>query len=146
MDDLSDEYYEEYDEDESVEDDQSSDDVVEPSEYAEYAIDGDGNILDYLVYGDEACKVWATLALNIVRERYEIFSDDYGCEKESLIGLSLDHNFIESEAERMISECLTVNEYINGVSNFTMEFEGDKAEVSFVMETEFGEVDMDVSI
>lgn len=147
MDDLADEYYDQQDYDQQDYDQEDeTEETEEYKEYAEYAIDENGNVLDYLVYGADACVIWATIALNIARERFEIFSDDYGNEVESLVGLSTDHDFVASEAKRMITECLTVNEHINGITNFEIEFENDKAYVNFTLDTEYGEADMNVSV
>lgn len=120
---------------------------IEDTAYAEYAIDENGNVLDYLVYGKEACRVWAILALNIARGRYEIFDEDYGNELEDLIGSSTDQDYISAEAERMINECLSENEYINGIANFEMTLEEGLATLSFTINTVFGdEVIEDVQI
>ncbi len=120
---------------------------IEDTAYAEYAIDENGNVLDYFVYGKEACRVWAILALNIARGRYEIFDEDYGNELEDLIGSSTDQDYISAEAERMINECLSENEYINGITNFEMTLEEGLATLSFTINTVFGdEVIEDVQI
>lgn len=111
-------------------------------EYFEYALDKDGHVKDYKVYGLEAVKVWITLVLQIARERFELFTSDYGNEVENLIGTTNRDLFV-SESERMIRECLTQNKYIQGIRNFYCEFEMDKAVCAFTVVTVFGEEDLD---
>lgn len=123
------------------------DEEIEDTCYAEYAIDEYGNVQDYLVYGKEACRVWSILALNIARGRFEIFSEDYGCELEDIIGSITDQDYVASEAERMIDECLSENQYINGISNFSLTQSDDLVTCSFTINTVFGdEVMEDVEI
>ena len=99
------------------------------------------------VTGLEAIKVWAWNALKIPRYRYEQFSWDYGSELEDLIGTAgVPMNYIESEAKRMVEECLTQNRFIEGIEDFdVMLFDGTLV-LSFTIITTFGEVEENVAI
>lgn len=74
--------------------------------------------------GAEAVAVWAFNALNTVRYRHEIFSWDYGCELETLIGQQYSAATKKAEAVRYVREALTVNPCITGVNDIRVEFDG----------------------
>ena len=54
--------------------------------------------------------------------------------------------YVSSEARRMIEECLTQNEYIEGIEGFDCKVEHDKLICSFTIVTTFGEVEYNVAI
>lgn len=74
--------------------------------------------------GAEAVAVWAFNALQTVRYRHEIFSWDYGCELETLIGQQYSAATKKAEAIRYVREALTVNPYITEVNDIRVEFDG----------------------
>lgn len=74
--------------------------------------------------GAEAVAVWAWNALQTVRYRHEIFSWDYGCELEALIGQQYSADTKKAEAIRYVREALTVNPYITEVNDIRVEFDG----------------------
>ena len=55
-----------------------------------------------IVSGNEAIRVWVYKAIKTTRYQYEIYSWDYGCEIESLLGQGFRLGFIESETKRFI--------------------------------------------
>ena len=95
--------------------------------------------------GAEAVKVWAWLALHTVRYRFEIFTWNYGCEIEELIGTIRPLEYIETEAKRMVEECLLVNPYILAVEDFDVILLQDIMVCGFTIVTEFGEVELNVA-
>ena len=97
-----------------------------------------------IISGKEAVAVWAWKVLQTQRYRYEIYTWDYGCEVESLIGQTYTDELKQSEAARYVRECLLVNPYIEGVSNITVTLDNETMNISCVIETIYGEVSVNV--
>lgn len=111
----------------------------------EYGIDFDaGQLTGKKVYGLDAIKVWIWMALNTPRYRYVIYSWDHGQEFDDLIGKNYTLEYIHTEMPRMIEECLTVNPYITGVTNYNFIMDSDQLTGSFTVNTIYGEVIMNV--
>lgn len=91
--------------------------------------------------GAEAVAVWAYNALSTVRYRHDIFSWDYGCELESLIGQSYSADTKKAEAIRYVREALLINPYISEVNDVRVEFDGvGTLTVSCRIRTIYGEL------
>lgn len=84
------------------------------------------------------------LALGTERWRYEIFSSDYGCEIQSLLGQN--RRPMEKEIELMISEAIKEDDRITGIEGFSMRYEGDTAKISFTAISRFGDIRVERSI
>ncbi len=97
-----------------------------------------------IVSGKEAVLIWARKALQTPRFRYEIYTWDYGCEVESLIGHPYTEELKQSEAARYVKECLLINPYIMGVHNITTQLTEETLNISCTIETLYGEVNIDV--
>ncbi|ROR28359.1 uncharacterized protein DUF2634 [Mobilisporobacter senegalensis] len=111
----------------------------------EYGINLDtGKFTGKIVEGVEAIKIWIYNALKTSRYKYNIFSWDYGSEIEDLIGHAYTQEYLEMEAKRMVEDCLMMNQYITGISDFNVKSEYDKLSISFTANTLFGEVRIDV--
>lgn len=109
----------------------------------EYEIDFEtGQLTGKVVDGLEAVKVWAWLALQVSRERYYIYTSDYGQEYEDMIGRGYTKDYLKAELKRMTEECLTVNPFITGIENFTMEKDGGHVTLSFLMVTNLGDTEV----
>lgn len=114
---------------------------------ADYEIDFEtGHLTGNIITGLDALIQWARLALSIDRYVYPQYSWDYGCEVKSLIGKNYNPEYIVSEVKRMVTETLTVNEHIEGITNFSCQLVGDSLTASFRLETVYGngEVEIDV--
>lgn len=92
------------------------------------------------VTGGEAVKSWAARTLYTVRCSSDVFSTDYGCDLMTLVGQPYTETVRQSEAVRLIRECLTINPYIKDVQQISVEFSGDTLSISCVMQTVYGEV------
>ena len=91
--------------------------------------------------GAEAVAVWAFNALSTVRYRHEIYSWDYGCELESLIGQSYSADTKKAEAIRYVREALLISPYISEVNDVRVEFDGvGTLTVSCRIRTIYGEL------
>ncbi len=113
----------------------------------EYGIDFEtGQLTGKVVEGLEAVKVWAWLALQTARERYYIYTTDYGQEYEDMIGKGYTKDYLKAELKRMTEECLTVNPYITGIENFEMSKDGDHVTLSFLMITNLGDTEVETIV
>lgn len=113
----------------------------------EYGIDFEtGQLTGKVVDGLEAVKVWAWLALQTARERYYIYTTDYGQEYEDMIGKGYTKDYLKAELMRMTEECLTMNPYITGIENFEMSKDGDHVTLSFLMVTNLGDAEVETIV
>lgn len=113
----------------------------------EYGIDFEtGQLTGKVVEGLEAVKVWAWLALQTARDRYYIYTTDYGQEYEDMIGKGYTKDYLKAELMRMTEECLTVNSYITGIENFEMSKDGDHVTLSFLMITNLGDTEVETIV
>lgn len=113
----------------------------------EYGIDFEtGQLTGKVVEGLEAVKVWAWLALQTARERYYIYTTDYGQEYEDMIGRGYTNDYLKAELKRMTVDCLTVNPFITGVENFEMSKDGDHVTLSFLMVTNLGDAEVNTNV
>lgn len=119
--------------------------VTTSSVYKEYDFDFDKGVLTgKVVEGKEAVKVWIYKVLMTKRYIHDIYSWDYGQDLEELIGQGYDKGFIDSEVERRIKDCLSVNAKIESCTDFNISLVNDKLNVSFTANTVFGEVNVNV--
>lgn len=113
--------------------------------YKEYEFDfHTGKLTGKILEGKEALKMWVYKALLTKRYIYPIYSWDYGQDLEELIGQGYETDFIKSEAERRIQECLMINEHIKGCHSLNINLVNDTLQISFTVNTTFGEVPINV--
>ena len=82
-----------------------------------------------IVEKDEAIKVWCYYALKINKDRFIIYSPNYGSTLEELIG----NNYVDNdkyELEKKVSDCLLVSPYIRSVDNVDVEFDSETGELT----------------
>lgn len=109
-----------------IEDDEELEQQEESQTPKEYEIDfKTGQLTGNIVEGLEAIKIWIWLALQTPRYRYYVYTWDYGNEFEDLIGQGYTEEYIEAETQRMTEDCLSVNENIQGISDFSVSMEND---------------------
>ena len=96
-----------------------------------------GDRIEGFCDGKQAVMQAIDLMLNTERWRHLIYSGDYGVELEELVGQS--RGYLESDMERRFSEALAEDDRITGIRDFAMSFEGDRAVISFIAETVFGD-------
>ena len=95
-----------------------------------------------IVYKNEAIKVWIYKAIKTNRYEFDIYSWDYGCEIETLLGKGFNPNFVKSEVARYIQDTLLINPYIVSIKNIDVSFERDILKVYVDLETVYGRLDM----
>ncbi|MEA5008217.1 DUF2634 domain-containing protein [Clostridium tyrobutyricum] len=95
-----------------------------------------------IVEGIEALKIWTWKALHTPRFRYDIYDENYGHDIETLIGKNLSYELMETETKRFVTECLTRNKYITGITNFSMKKVNKLASISFTEKTTLDDIDI----
>ena len=113
--------------------------------YKEYEFDFNTNtLIGKLLEGKAALKMWIYKALLTKRYIYPIYSWDYGQDLDELIGQGYDVDYIKSEVERRIQDCLMVNKRITRCHSFDINLINDTLHISFTADTTFGEVTINV--
>lgn len=118
--------------------------------YREVAWDFSTNVPIYqngapkIITGKDAVLVWAWKALHTTRFRHEIYTTDYGCDAENLIGQPFTEALKQSEAARFVRECLTINPYVSGVSGISVTFSDGLLTIECTLETVYGQVNLNV--
>lgn len=79
--------------------------------------------------------------LTTERYKYEIYSWNYGVELNDLIGKPMP--YVYPEIERRVTEALTADDRIEGVSDFKFESQGNSVICSFTVNTIFGNVEIE---
>ena len=113
--------------------------------YREYEFDFNNNTLTGKVLeGKEALKIWSYKALLTSRYTYPIYSWNFGHDLDELIGQGYEADYIKSEVERRVKECLLINEKITECHSFEVNHINDTLHITFTAETIFGEVTINV--
>lgn len=84
------------------------------------------------------------LALNTSRFRHLIFSWNYGCEHETLIGKAKD--YARAEIPRLTRECLYQDDRILEVDNFVITDTEDGLSVTFDVSTKYGDIQIETEV
>lgn len=92
--------------------------------------------------GKEALKVWIWKILKTERNRYKIYSENYGNDLKENIGLVYDETTRRAIIQNEIIECLMVNPYITSVNDFTVELDEERRHpvFNFTVSTIYGEI------
>jgi hypothetical protein len=123
---------------------EAEEETVEP--FREYEFDpATGKLTGRIIEGIDALCVWAVFALRSERYEHTIYSWDYGEEFSAMIGNSYEPDLLQSEVQRMVEECLLVNEHITGVADLVIEQSNDLLTVTFRMITDQGESEVTVN-
>lgn len=104
-----------------------------------------GQLSGKVLEDKEALKVWIYKALLTRRYKHVIYRWDYGQDLDEIIGQGYDKGLICSEVERRIKDCLVVNEQIKACNHFNIELDGSQLNVTFTVDTIYGEVEMNVN-
>lgn len=98
--------------------------VVEPSKT--WAINFETGTIGKFIDEDEALRQYIRKAILTERARFAIYSDDYGCELNELIGDDVvTEDLLDAEIPRIVYEALAYDERIDDVQT-TFTREGDK--------------------
>lgn len=109
-----------------------------------WGIDKTTNRIRGTVTGWEAVRQAVEIILNVERFRWQIYRPYSGMQWDGLIGQ--DPGYVASELQRRITEALTMDDRVLGISNFSYTVEGDKLSASLTVNTVFGEMDTSVEV
>ena len=82
-----------------------------------------------IVEKDEAIKVWCYYALKTIKDKFIIYSPQYGSTLEEMIG----NNYVDDdkyELEKKVSDCLLVSPYIKSIDKVEAEFNSETGELT----------------
>ncbi|MDQ0112321.1 DUF2634 domain-containing protein [Paenibacillus harenae] len=103
-----------------------------------YSLDLETGEIGRQIDGLEAVKQFIHKAIQTIRYAYPIYSNDYGCEVQLMLGKAYSQGFIQVEMIRMITEALIYDERINRVYEFEIEWENDEVKASFLVDSTLG--------
>lgn len=86
--------------------------------------------------GAEAVAQAVDIILNVERFRWQIYSPNSGMEWDGLIGQ--DPGYVASELQRRITDALSVDDRIRGISDFSYSVSGNSLTASFTVNTVYG--------
>lgn len=118
-------------------------DIIEEEDTAvkqvDYEIDfATGALTGRIITGLPALVQWIKLAILTEKYFYNQFTWDYGCEINRLIGRENSEEFIISEVTRMLTDTLSGNSDITGLSDVKVVSDRDSAKISFTVNTVYG--------
>jgi hypothetical protein len=120
---------------------------VTASSIREYEIDfKSGRLTGRIVEGVDALAVWVHLALKATRYKWVIYSWAHGEEFTNLIGYSYSEEYLKSEVQRYVEECLFENEHITSVKDLEVSLVKDKLTIKFTLVTDVGSKEVEVNV
>lgn len=125
-----------------------TDDETEDYVVRDFEIDWDTmKLTGKIVEGVDAIVMWVHNALRTKRYEWLIYSWDFGEEYTNLLSYSYTLDYLNSEVDRLISECLEEHPYISGIENLEVEvIGGDKLHIAFTLVTDFGEEEVELDV
>lgn len=123
---------------------ETTEDLIEEEEEEYYPREYDidfktGKLTGKIADGARALAVWAYLAIRTQRYKFFQYSWNYGCDINELIGTTNSDEYVYSEINRMLTDCLEVNPYINGIEDLQIERSNEKIYIQFTLQTDYGE-------
>jgi hypothetical protein len=106
-------------------------------EQGEFACTPLGHIPE--VQGLESLKMWAQKALLTARDRFLIYTSDYGNEAQNMIGTDFPDEIMFMELERLITETLIYDDRVDACNEFKFTREGDVVFCEFRLITALGQ-------
>lgn len=99
-------------------------------------IDKNTNRIQGEIDGAEAVAQAVDIILNVERFRWQIYSPNSGMQWDGLIGQ--DPGYVASELQRRITDALSVDNRIRGISDFSYSVSGNSLTASFTVDTVYG--------
>lgn len=123
------------------------DDVIEEEELPSktYTLNFNNKRIVGMCDGEEALKQAIHKSLITARGEFEIaYSDEYGSDIENtMIGDEVSQDFLETIIPELIKEALLEDDRIYDVIDFEIYFKSDSMFVSFNVDCEFGDLDIE---
>ena len=95
-----------------------------------------------IVEMNEAIAVWIYHAIKTYRYAFSVYSWDFGCEINTLLGQNYTPAHTKSEVTRYITEALEINPYILTIEKITVDFDGDVLSVGVRVITVYEELEV----
>jgi hypothetical protein len=92
----------------------------------------------------DALKQAVSHMLNTEQFEYPVYTLDYGLRTDDLIGK--DREYVESELQRRIRDCLLTDDRITGVDNFMFSSDGDEMLCTFDVENIYKAISMSKAV
>lgn len=83
--------------------------------------------------GEEAVMQFISKAIRTARNRFLIYTDEYGSELSELIGENVTRELLDDEIPRIITEAIIYDDRIASVDNFTITTTSDNVNVAFTV-------------
>lgn len=94
--------------------------------------------------GLEAVRQAVDVILNVERFRWQIYSPNSGMLWAGLIGQ--DPGYVASELQRRITDALSVDDRVRGISDFSYTVDGNSLSASFTVNTVYGSTQTTVEV
>ena len=95
-----------------------------------------------IVEMNEAISVWIYHAIKTYRYAFSIYSWDFGCEIDTLLGQNYTVNHTKAEVARYITDALMINPYILSIEKIIVDFDGDTLHVDVRVITVYEELEV----
>lgn len=119
--------------------------VILPSKT--YAIDFDGEeVSDAKIDGLDAIKQFVRKAIATARYRFQVYTNQYGCELEDIVGQDVPQALLNAEIPRVITDALIYDARIKAVRNFDISRSGDGLYISFTVDSIYGTATQEVTL
>lgn len=124
---------------------QESTDTIEPSKTFKFDFES-GELFNEFVDNEEAIKQSAIKAIITNRDKYLIYSEDYGCEIFYLLGKAYSEEYLKIEVPRLIDEALMSDDRIESVDNFIITKVEDVLNITFDIITNISDTNITVEV
>ena len=95
-----------------------------------------------IVEMNDAISVWIYHAIKTYRYAFSIYSWDFGCEIDTLLGQNYTVNHTKAEVARYITDALMINPYILSIEKIIVDFDGDTLHVDVRVITVYEELEV----
>ena len=95
-----------------------------------------------IVEMNEAISVWIYHAIKTYRYAFSIYSWDFGCEIDTLLGQNYTVDHTKAEVARYITDALMINPYILSIEKIIVDFDGDTLHVDVRVITVYEELEV----
>lgn len=118
--------------------------VFEQQPSRTWRIDKQTNRIRGETEGREAVQQAVDILLNVERFRHQIFQPYSGMEWDGLIGQ--DPGYAAAELQRRVTEALTMDNRIRGISDFRYTVQGQNLTATFTVDTVYGAIQSEVTL
>ena len=95
-----------------------------------------------IVEMNDAISVWIYHAIKTYRYAFSIYSWDFGCEIDTLLGQNYTPAHTKAEVTRYIADALMINPYILSIDKIIVDFDGDTLQVDVRVITVYEELEV----